>query len=271
MYSRSNTIAKLVYGLDQLSCQQSIADILVTADAKQAYDGQQFNNRLTTFKNTALYRSFARGVTVITRSRSGRLHCHIAVDMSERCTSFDWLSFDESERYFNLYKKYGSKHDLSFYKYYTSKYRRSMPLSWQRANRRIMQLAKRHGLGRVYLTPIRKNLNAYKWYMVSNIPHRKDKRDSKLRYFNSWGMRRAGRLQVINKYTRSYRERVKLFAQGLQLSSENYSICLRSVLGRGWYFKIRDILADIHDHSPEQVLRYNTLKQSLEMHRLRGE
>jgi hypothetical protein len=213
---------------------------------------------------------FEKGVSIVTRSSSGRLHCHIAVEISEPCRTFDWTAFDEAERYYNLYKGYRDKSDLKFYRYYTKKYRASMPRSWRNINARLMGAGKKYGLGRVFLTPVRKNMQALKWYYVSNIPRKRDTRDKGIQYFTSWGLQKTSGFQVVNRYTQEYRRKVRKFSTGLQLNSENYNISLRSVLGRRWYFKCKDLISDIDKLSTRQVMQYNELRASLQTYLLRS-
>lgn len=268
MYSRGKNIAKLVAGLNHLSCQLKVGDILITAN-RDAYNGIEFNRKLGTFKKV-LERFTSKGMWIVTRSDSNRIHCHIAAEMSSMCTNFDWVSFEESEKYYKLYRKYRYKADLKFYRYFTVKYRRSLPKDWQHINHRLMSAGKRLGLGRVFLIPIRKNLKAYKWYLVSNVPYKRDRRDKGVHFFQSWGIGKTGKFQLSNSYTRSYRERLKKFAQGLQLTSNSYNISLRSVLGLSWYFKIKDLVRDIDSLSRDQQERYENLKSALRIHLLRS-
>lgn len=270
MYSRGKIIAKLVYALDQMHCQQNIGDILITANKDVAYNSEAFAQALRKFKSKILHKLFASGASVITRSDNGRLHCHIAATISDKCTQFDWISFEQSERYYKLYTKYKSKADLLFYKYYTKKYRDSLPQSWKVINRKLTIAGKRYKLGRVFLTPIRKNTTAYKWYLVGNVPRKRDKRDSGLHFFNSWGLQTAQQFQLSNKYTACYRDKLRKFCQGLQLTSENYNIYLRSILGKSWYFKIKDMVKDVDSLNHDQKLRYANLQSALNMHILRS-
>jgi hypothetical protein len=185
-------------------------------------------------------------------------------------TSFDWTSFEQSEHYYKLYKTYNHRKDLEFFRYFTKKYRKSLPIEWQKINTKLMVAGKRYGLGRVFLTPVRKNMNAYKWYLVSNIPYKRDTRDEGIHFLTSWGMNGMGGFQVINKYTCSYRDRLKRFAQSLQLNSENYNISLRSVLGTRWFFRIKDIIRDFDKLSPIQQIQYNELQEAVRTHILRS-
>jgi hypothetical protein len=269
MYFRGKIIAKLVYGLDQLSCQAGLGDILVTAKHADAYDGKTFSKKLREFNKNVLRKLFPKGVGVVTRSSGGRLHFHVACNMPGLCASFDWISFEQSERYFKLYKKTKSNADLNFYRYYTAKYRRSLPKDWQVINRKLMQAGKRYGLGRVFLTPIRKNKTAYKWYLVSNVPYKRDTRDKGVHFFLSWGVNRAVRFQVLNKYTKEYRSKLNKFSTDLQLNSENYTMYLRGVLGSNWYYQISDLIKDINNLNISQQRRYRELQNTLRIHQLR--
>src|SRR5579859_478995 len=116
MYSRGKTIAKLVNSIDQFSCQSKVGDILITAN-KNAYNGQTFSQNLKAMKRV-LHKTFPKGVSIVTRSTIGRLHCHIAVEMPDPCIDYDWTSFEQAERYYNLYKTSESAADLRFFRYY---------------------------------------------------------------------------------------------------------------------------------------------------------
>jgi hypothetical protein len=270
MYSRGRTIARLIFGLDQLPCQQKVGDILVTAIRSQAYDGAAFATNLNNFRKRILQPLFSKGVSIVTRSDSGRMHSHIAAEMPSLCSDFDWTSFEQSEHYYRLYQQYKGKDDLKFYRYFTAKYRRSLPKDWQDINTKLMIAGKRYGLGRVFLTPIRKNLKAYKWYLVSNVPWKRDKRDSKIHYLSCWGMKSTGKFQVLNKFTNDYRRKISKFVQGLHLDSENYNICLRSMLGQRWFFRIKELIRNIDSLSVIQQIQYDELKSSIRTHILRS-
>lgn len=268
MYSRGKTIAKLVNSIDQFSCQTKVGDILITA-GRDAYNGQTFAQNLKAMKRT-LHKTFAKGVSVVTRSDAGRLHCHVAVELAESCKDYDWTSFNEAERYYLLYKTFRGKEDLRFFRYYTKKYRASLPKSWKEINHKLMALGKKHGLGRVFLTPVKKNMQALKWYYVSNIPYTRDDRDRHIQYFTAWGMSKIVGFQVVNKYTKDYRSKLRRFAEGLQLNSENYNISLRSVLGRRWYFNCKDLIRDIEKLSHSQVTQYHEIREAVQTHQLRS-
>jgi len=270
MYSRGKTIAKLVHGLAQLPVQQLIGDILITASRTDAYDGVSFATTLRNFRQNVLRKLLPKGVGIITRSLNGRLHWHLAVQMPVTAPAFDWTSFEESERYFHLYQTYKSRKDLQFYHYYTRKFRTSLPLEWRKINQQLMIEGKKHGLGRVFLTPVRKNLQAFRWYLVGNVPYRKDDRDKGLQYFTSWGLKRMSKCQLLSHYTADYRRHIKRFAEGLQLSEDSYKITLRSVLGRYWYFRIKDLVRDIDHFSMNQAARYDQIRESLSLHILRS-
>lgn len=270
MYSRGKIISKLVFGLDQLSCQQKVGDILVTAAHVDAYDGVNFPRKLRHFYKDVLRKLFTKGVSVVTRSDGNRLHVHIAAEMPSLCTSFDWISFEQAERYYELFKKTKTREDLKFYQYYLKKFRRSLPIDWQLINRKLMAEGKKYGLGRVFLTPVRKNLKALKWYLVSNVPYKRDPRDKGVHFFLAWGIKRANGFQIVNKYTRAYRAKLKKFAQGLQLNDQNYNITLRSVLGSNWYFKVSELVKYIDSLTEEQQLRYENLQRTVRTHLLRS-
>ena len=267
-YSRGKTVARLVYSMDQFSCQSKVGDILVTA-ARNAYDGPSFVTSVNKLKKE-IRKLFEKGVSIVTRSDAGRLHVHIAVQLPVSCTSFDWNSFEESERYYGLYKTFRDAKDLRFFRYYTKKYRSSMPPEWIKANRKLMLLGKRYGLGRVFLTPVRKNLPALKWYYVGNIPYTRDDRDKGIHYFTNWGMKNISGFQVLNKFTKTYRRRLSKFCQGLQLTSNDYNILLRSVLGRRWYYKCKDLIANVESMSAEQTAEYNELKSAVRTYLIRS-
>lgn len=269
MYSRSKTIARLINSLSQLSCQQSTGDILITASKLDGYNGLEFTSKLRKLKQTTLQKLLPKGVSVVTRSDSGRVHCHIAAELPDKCIDFNWTAFEESERYYKIYKDTKDRKALEFYRYFTAKYRRSMPASWQSINRKLMIAGKKYGLGRIFLIPIRKNMKAYQWYLVGNVPYKRDQRDGKLKYVNSWGMPKTSKFQVINKFTTDYRNRLKYFCQGLQLTSENYSIVLRNVLGQSWYYRTSDIIKHIYHLPLDLNVKYNEIKNSIRIHLLR--
>lgn len=271
MYSRGKTIAKLVNSLSQFSCQQEVGDILITATRDNAYNGTLFSQALTNFRKNILRRLFAKGVSIVTRSDRNRLHCHIAAQMPSKCVTFDWTSFEQAEHYYRLFKQYRGKTDLQFYRYFTTKYRRSLPQDWQDINRKLMLAGKKYGLGRVFLTPVRKNMTALKWYFVGNIPYHRDTRDEGIHYLVSWGMTAITNFQVYNKYTTEYRNRLRKFCTGLQLDSNNYNITLRSVLGRRWHYKIKDIIHNIDKLSTNQSAQYNELRNIVDTHILRSQ
>ena len=270
MHSRGKIITRLIYGLGQLSSQASTGDILITAARSSAFNGVEFSKAINLFKQRVLRRLFTKGVAVVTRSDFGRLHSHVAVDMLVPGFDFDWLSFDQSESYYKLYKKYKTRDYLKLYRYFTVKYRRSLPAEWQVINHKLMAAGKKYGLGRIFLTPIRKNMTAYKWYLVSNVPYKRETTDKGLHFFYSWGMKTTGQFQVISNFTSSYRTRLKQFAQGLLLTPENYIIILRSVLGKSWYFRTKDIIKNIENLSPELARQYNELKSSINTYFLRA-
>lgn len=268
MYSRGKTIAKLVNGMDQFKDQSRVGDILVTARVN-AYNGVAFADNLNLFRR-CMQKLFKKGLTVVTRSDSGRLHCHIAVELDDSCSDFDWVAWKQAERYYDLYSAFQSSSDLKFYVYYTKKYRASLPESWRKLNLKLMAAGKKYGLGRISITPVRKNLTAMKWYYVSNIPYKRDLRDKGVRYYSSWGLESINGFQILNKYTRGYWARLRKFSEGLQLNSENYNICLRSVLGRRWFFRCKDLIKDIDKLSTAQVMEYNELRSAIQLHLLRS-
>ena len=270
MYSRGKTIAKLINSIDQFSCQNEVGDILVTATRTNSYDGRAFAENLTNFRKNVLRKLFNKGVSIVTRSDKNRLHCHIATQMPSKCTTFDWISFSEAERYYKLYKQFKGKQDLRFYRYYTTKYRRSLPKDWQIINHKLMAAGKKYGLGRVFLTPVRKNMSALKWYYVGNIPYRRDTRDEGIHYLVSWGMDSINNFQVYNKYTTEYRNRLMRFAQGLHLNDTDYTITLRSVLGRRWHYKVKDLIQNIDNLTIEQSIKYKELRSAIDTYLLRS-
>ena len=144
-----------------------------------------------------------------------------------------------------------------------------MPKEWRKINERLMIAGKKFGLGRVFLTPVRKNLQAFRWYLVGNVPYKKDPRDKGLQYFTSWGLRKMGKGQLINHWTEDYRRRLKRFAEGLQLNNDSYNITLRSVLGRRWYFKVKDLIRDIDHLTMNQTAEYRQIQESIRTHVLR--
>jgi hypothetical protein len=212
----------------------------------------------------------SKGLSIVTRSDKGRMHCHIAAEMPSMCRDFDWTAFDEAERYYKLFRVYHSRKDLEFYKYFTKKYRASLPKDWQLINRKLMTMGKRYGLGRVFLTPVRKNMQALKWYLVSNIPYRRDIRDKGIHYFDSWGLEKIHGFQIVNKFTLDYRRRLARFAKGLQLTNDSYNLILRSVLGRRWYYRVEDLIKHIDNLSPNQLLQYQDLQITVNTHLLRS-
>jgi hypothetical protein len=268
MYSRGKTVERLIYSLSQFSLPEKVGDILITAD-KQAYNGRSFADNLYQFKQKCMRKLLPKGVSVVTRSGSGRLHSHIAVEMPEPCLDYDWISFDLAEFYYKLYLKWKSSEDLELYKYFTKKYNLSLPASWQNINVKLMKAGKLYGLGRVFLTPVRKNMKAYQWYLVSNIPDKREESDKGIQYMASWGLRKAVKFQVLNRFTADYRRRLKLFCSGLQLNSENYNIVLRDVLG-SWYYKCKDLIRDIDHLSADQLHEYKDLHSAIAIHLLRS-
>ena len=269
MYARSKLIAKFVSGFDQLNNGAALGDILITSQRTDEYNGQAFNTKLRTFLNRVIHRQFKAGLSIVTRSDKNRLHCHVAVQAPCPLIGFDWLSFEQSERYFKLYQQFKQKEDLNFYAYYTRKYRKSMPRLWQKASSRITALAKHYGLGHARLVPIRKNMNAYKWYLVGNIPYKRDNRDKGLHYFTSWNLDTIKDFQVVNKYTRDFRRRLGKLATSLQLTSENYNIKLKACLGRHWFCRCEDLIKDIDDLDQHQQLKLNLLRQTIATYTLR--
>jgi hypothetical protein len=186
-------------------------------------------------------------------------------------TNFDWVAFEQSERYYNLYKHFKDKDSLKFYNYYTKKYRNSLPTTWQVINSKLMSIGKKLGLGRIFLTPIRKNLTAYKWYLVSNVPYKREKRDKYIRFFFSWGMAVVDKCQILNKYTKAYRNKLKSFAEGLQLTSESYNMVLRDVLGNSWHYRVNELIKHIDSLDSLELIKYNELKSTVALHLLRSQ
>lgn len=270
MYARSRLIAKFVNGFDQLNSGSVIADILITSVRTEEFDSDEFNGRLRKFRKRVLQRIFPKGLCIITRSDSNRLHCHCAVQTDIPVAAFDWDSFEESERYYALYRQFKDRRDLDFYKYYTRKYMKSLPKEWRVKLLRVSAGARHYGLGRARMVPVRKNMNAYKWYLVGNIPKRREPRDKGLQYYTNWGVDRIKDFQVINKFTMAYRSKLKAFSIGLQLESDNYNIILRNALGTRWFCRCEDLIRDIHKLSPSQADRYRMLQHTIKMYQLRS-
>ena len=271
MYARSKIVVKLVSAFEQLDDGSALADILITSLRTTEYDGQEFNKRLRKFMRQVVHRNFGAGLSIVTRSDADRLHCHVAVKAPVPCADFDWTSWDESKRYLELYKKSKNRKDLGFYKYYTNKFRTSMPSEWQKLSRRLSAAAKTYKLGYIKIIPIRKIPEAYKWYLVKNIPKKRDDRDKGLHYFTSWNLETTGKFQVINRFTTDFRRRLALVAQRLQLSAGTYNMILRNALGNSWFCRIEEFIKDIDQLTPEQHNRLQDIAYSINTYRLRSD
>ena len=271
MYARTRLVARYANSFDQLNTGCVIADLLITSVRTEEFDGPTFNRRLKRFKNKVLQPLFSRGISIVTRSDANRLHCHCAVETTIPVDSFDWLSFEESERYYQLYKTFGDKSDLRFYRYYSTKYLKSLPVEWRQQLHRMRAQAKHYGLGRLSVVPVRKNMTAYKYYLMGNIPRRRDPRDKGMQYLTTWGLDSVKDFQVLNRHTRAFRERLKTFSMGLQLTSENYNIILRDALGTHWFCRCEELIRDIHQLTPDQQIRYRQMQTTINMYRLRSD
>ena len=245
MYSRSTLVAKVVSGMDELErASTAVGDVLITARV-DAYDSPAFAKRLKSFTTHILYKMFPLGLKVVTRSEYGRLHCHAAVGLDFPTDGFDWESFDQAERWYNIYKMAGGKEALKWYKFYTKTYRASMPPELRRINQELQKRARAYGFGHVFCLPVKRNLEALKWYLVKNIPKKRPKRDKYLHYFESWGIQKLGKFKVLTPQYNEYRRKLKLFAEGLHLDENNYNIVLRDILGNNWHWRCRDYIKDI--------------------------
>ena len=265
MYSRCKTVAKFVESFHALNRGAPIADILITSVRHEEYCSRSFNAKIRKFISHVLRHMFPRGLSIVTRSDKDRLHCHMAVQLDTPMPDFDWVSFEESERYYSLYKASKDRRHLNFYRYYTRKYMNSLPAIYRKMTLRLMAGAKRYGLGHCRMVPVRKNMDAYKWYLVKNIPKRRHRRDKGLQYLSSWGLPTTKDFQVLNKYTIDYRRRLKLFSMGLQLTPENYSMMLRNAIGVRWFCRCKDLIRDIDNLAPHQVSSYESIRTALDM------
>jgi hypothetical protein len=246
VYSRSQTITKIVAGFEALKASSvSIGDIMTSVDRDAAFDSQKFRKLQRSFQTHVLSKEFAHGLRITTRSDRGRLHSHYAVALPFKVEGFDWDSFEQSERWFKLYKSSGEKSCLRWYKFYTKAYRRSMPDELRKLNHRLMLKAKKYGYGHIRVLPVRKNDEAYKWYLVKNIPKVRQNRDKGLHYFESWGLPTVGLVKVMTRAYNAYRMRLKTFCEGLHLTSDNYNMILKDILGNNWHWKCRDYIKEI--------------------------
>ena len=220
---------------------------MITSDRgrKDAYSIEEFNRKLQSLQSHVLSKLFSCGLRVVARSDSGRLHCHAAVALGFATDGFDWRSFDEAERWYKLYKSSGERATLKWYVYYTQLYRASMPEQLRDLNHTLVIKAKKYGFGRIFILPIRKNSDALKWYLVGNIPKKRQKRDAGVHFFTSWGLAKTGKFKTLSRPYNDYRDRLKLFAEGLHLTADNYNMVLRTILGNNWHWKCRDYIKHI--------------------------
>src|SRR4051812_44573141 len=104
MYSRKQLIAKLCCVYEQMDALGPIGDLILSVD-RNIYDSKAINKKYRSFVLNVLREKFTRGFRVITRSDSDRVHIHCAVQLpGTALDGFDWRSFDQAERWYNLYK-----------------------------------------------------------------------------------------------------------------------------------------------------------------------
>lgn len=269
MYNRKKYREKLYYALSQLPCTAEIGDILITAARSESYNSETFRKKITELHAT-LKTLFPAGAYIVTRSDEGRLHAHVAVKMPVSSLEYDWVAFDQAKFFYFLYKKDRSGHHLEKYRYYKEKHEASLPEQWQLMNKKLMAIGEKLGLGRIFMTPIRKNKECYTYYLTSNIPKTRQERDKYLHIFYSWGLQKTGKFQVRDTYTADYRRKLKKIVEGLQLTDENYTMTLRSMLGAKWHSRIEDIVRYADNLPAALETKYTELKSAIALHLLRS-
>jgi hypothetical protein len=269
MYNRKEYVEKLKTAFTGLSCPAQIGDILITAVRKESYDSKAFGDKITKLHST-LKLLYPKGVYVVTRADEGKMHAHVAVEMPEMSLSFDWIAFDQSEFYYKLYCKTKKRADLDFHRQYKAKYEDSLPESWRTSNEQLMAIGEELGLGRIFMTPVRKTQDAYMYYLIGNIPLSRQARDKYIRFFYSWKLPTQGKCMTIDQYTNSYRRRLKKIVEGLQLSDETFRMTLRAMLGDRWYYRIKELIQFADNLPPELETKYKELKSAVALHVLRS-
>ncbi len=276
MYSRTQTIAKLVHSFEELSSSKAIGDILITAD-QNAYNSEAFGKQLRSLTLNVITKMFKRGLRVITRSSTGRLHVHAAVDLGFEVTGFDWLSFEEAERWYRIYKQTGCISARTQYRLFTRQYQDSMCQELKDINAKLKKKAKAYGFGRIYVLPVKKNNDALKWYLVKNLPKYKPKKDKAIHYFSSWGVTKISKFKVLSKYYNEHREQLKKFCTSLGLTSDNYNKVLKDVIGVQWMWKCKNYIKHIEllvdgPHLPNQYkTSYNELRKTVKQYLIRSD
>ena len=276
MYSRSVIISKLVYGYEELAkASVSIGDVLITVDADAAFKSDVFAKRLRNLQTHVLSNLFEAGVKVVTRSEKGRLHCHAAVRLNFEIHGFDWSSFDQAKRWYELYRSTRQKSCLRWYRFYKRAYETSMPEQLKSINQELKQRARIYGFGHVFILPIRKNSEALKWYLVKNVPHTRQKRDSKIHYFTSWGLETTGKFKHMTPRYNDYRDRLKQFCLSLKLVHDNYQPVLKELLGPQWHWQCRKYIKYIVPSLNGEFLpvslqaSYEELRRTVRQHLIR--
>ena len=270
MYSRGSIIARVVYAFDTLENHaQLLGDLLVTVDTNQ-YSSREFNANFRSFQTHVLSKMFPSGLRVVTRSEGGRIHCHAAVALNVDASQFDWPCFYAAERWYKIYRQVRTKESLQQYKRFTKKFRESMPEELKQINRELKVKARNYGFGRAMVLPVRINNDALKWYLVKNVPRKRQERDKGVHYFASWGLPKASNFKVLSPRYNQYRANLRAFAQSLGLTAENYNTVLKEALGNNWHWQCREVIKFMDALPPHLLDKQDSLKQTIRQHLLRS-
>jgi hypothetical protein len=271
MYHRKQVIARLVNGFQELEAKSaSIGDLLITSSAS-GMSSETFNKRLSSLQGNVLAELFPLGLRVTTRSEPGRIHCHAAVGLDFPVASFDWENFDGAQTWYRRYKASGSRLDLQRYKACTRAWRKSMPDQLRKLNQLLTQKARLYGFGRIHLLPVRKGNEALMYYLVGNVPVRRQRMDKGVRFFSSWGLSKMTGFKVMSPKYNAYRMKLKAFCESLGLTAEDYDVELKAVYGIGWHWRCFDVIKAMGKLTPALESKQQGMQRDLELHRLRKE
>lgn len=130
--------------------------------------------------------------------------------------------------------------------------------------------ARAYGFGHVKLLPVRKNNQAFKYYLVGNVPKKRAARDKGIHFLSCWNLDPPTKFKVLTREYNGYRRRLKAFCLGLGLTEGNYKESLTAVLGTGWHWQCKDLIKEI-DNLGILEIRYEDLKTTLRRHLLRSD
>lgn len=259
---RDQMLFRLGCCIDQLAGLRSAAGLVdLTISFPPTNNPKELAGRINRFFQNYVIRNnvVLAGCSLLTRLESTNnyhVHCLLAVNV-DVAADFDWNAFD---RYRCLQRGYvNNSTNKRLMALERRAYQRSLSTEIRQLTAQLSRGCSKMGFGRCWLLPVRKNVEALKYYYYSNVPLTRRMNESGIHFLRYWGVEPP----AVNTFTCwtprlvEKQQRYRRFGTAIGLPQQlNNNDAMQQLFGCRWKWELRRYIRKPPELWSDRMNRY---------------